>query len=140
MDKGLRRPTVAVVVAGVASLLLLCLIIFSIAQNYQLGNQNRGLAHQSIALAQEGVQTHTTLCAMRTFRLTQEDGVKRDIAETERFLKLTIEERVAEYGEAFGKLPDAIVRKGLADDRIKLANLKALLVAMDALKCGNDQR
>lgn len=140
MDKGLRRPTVAVVVAGVASLLLLCLIIFSIAQNYQLGNQNRELAHQSIALAQDGVQTHATLCAMRTFRLTQEDDFKREVADSERFLKLTPEERAAEYGEAFANLPEAVVRKGLADSRAKLANLRALLVAMDALKCGNDQR
>lgn len=48
--------------------------------------------------------------------------IANDVADAERFLDMTVPERIEEYG-AIGNLPEAVVRAGLDQDRETLSTL-----------------
>lgn len=77
------------------------------------------LAGGGYYLVQEGREAHAALCVYKgDLEKRREDNV--------RFLNMTLDERVAKYGESLGALPESVIRNSLKSQTDVLDSLKIL--------------
>ena len=80
----------------------------------ELARHNQELARQ----ARQGAAAHRAECARRTSLL-------RTVKTQRAFLKLTLEERIAQYGD-LGRTPDTTVRASIATELAELRSSRGL--------------
>ena len=77
------------------------------------------LVVQNRNLAQQGAQSHRSLCVLKA------DYGKR-LADSEAFLKLTDKQRARRYGPSLGSIPDSAIQQTIRGLRANIASLSDL--------------
>lgn len=76
-------------------------------------------ANRQSQLSSDGAEAHQALCAFKKDLATR-------VADSQKFLALSPEERIAKYGEALGTIPPKTIRTSLANQRQTLISLNVL--------------
>ena len=97
----------------------LALLVLAFGLTAYSSHGQREVRDKQAVLAEDGAEAHQALCAFKKDLATR-------VANSQEFLSLSPDERIAKYGEALGTIPPKTIRTSLANQRQTLISLNVL--------------
>ena len=91
--------------------IITCLVMVVASIGFQL--------YRQADAAREGAETHAAVCAFKA-------DLERRVRDSERFIAMTLDQRIAKYGKTLGEIPPSVIRQSLRSQEATVKSLSSL--------------